>query len=73
MASRLAAPPTGCLGGIRKRVEEGFGWLCTVAGMQKMKSRGMEQVAMAFILASCVPNLMRMAKMAPPDEAFTRP
>jgi hypothetical protein len=25
--------------GIRKRVEEGFGWLCTVAGMQKMKSR----------------------------------
>lgn len=39
---------------IRKRVEEGFGWLHSIAGTV----RGHQKVEMAFILAGCALNLM---------------
>ena len=58
---------------IRKRVEEGFGWLHAIAGTKKMKVRGRQKVEMAFTLAGCAMNLMRIAKMAPPGTAFARP
>jgi len=58
---------------LRKRVEEGFGWLHTIAGTKKMKVRGRHKVEMAFILAGCALNLMRIAKLAPPGAAFARP
>ena len=58
---------------LRKRVEEGFGWLHTIAGTKKAKVRGRQKVEMAFILAGCALNLMRIAKLAPPGAAFARP
>ncbi len=58
---------------IRKRVEEGFGWLHTIAGTKKIKLRGQQKVEMAFILAGCALNVMRIAKLAPPGGAFAHP
>jgi len=58
---------------LRKRVEEGFGWLHTIAGTKKMKVRGREKVEMSFIFAGCALNLLRIAKLAPPGAALARP
>jgi IS5 family transposase len=58
---------------LRKRVEEGFGWLHTIAGTKKMKVRGREKVEMSFIFAGCALNLLRIAKLAPPGMALARP
>ncbi len=69
----LGSPAYAVSQRIRKRVEEGFGWLHTVAGTKKMKVRGLEKVEMAFVFAGCALNLMRIAKMAPPDAPFARP
>ena len=33
---------------IRKRIEEGFGWMKTIAGLRKTKYRGLEKVAMGL-------------------------
>lgn len=37
---------------IRKRIEEGFGWMKTIAGLRKTKYRGVEKVRWAFTLAA---------------------
>jgi transposase len=58
---------------LRKRIEEGFGWLHSIAGTKKMKVRGRAKVEMSFILAGCALNLLRMAKLAPPGAAYLRP
>jgi len=58
---------------LRERVEEGFGWPHMIAGTKKVKVRGREKVEMAFVLAGCALNLMRIAKLAPPGDAFARP
>jgi hypothetical protein len=48
---------------IRKRIEEGFGWMKTVGGMRKTKYRGLEKVAWAFDLAAAAYNLIRLPKL----------
>ena len=48
---------------IRKRIEEGFGWMKTVAGMRKTKYRGIEKVGWAFTLAAAAYNLIRLPKL----------
>src|ERR1022692_4349528 len=48
---------------IRKRIEEGFGWMKTIAGLRKTKYRGLEKVAWAFTLAAAAYNLIRLPKL----------
>ena len=48
---------------IRKRIEEGFGWMKTIAGLRKTKYRGREKVAWAFTLAAAAYNLIRLPKL----------
>jgi transposase len=48
---------------IRKRIEEGFGWMKTIAGLRKTKYRGLEKVRWAFTLAAAAYNLIRLPKL----------
>jgi transposase len=48
---------------IRKRIEEGFGWMKTVAGLRKTKYRGLEKVRWAFTLGAAAYNLVRLPKL----------
>jgi IS5 family transposase len=45
---------------IRKRVEEAFGWAKTVAGLRKMRHRGLPKVGWQFTLAMAAYNLVRL-------------
>ena len=47
----------------RKRVEEPFGWVKTIAGMRKVKYRGRRLVGWMFTLAITAYNLIRMRKL----------
>jgi hypothetical protein len=46
----------------RKRIEEIFGWLKTVAGWRKSRFRGLDRTAHGFHLALAAYNLARMPK-----------
>ena len=48
---------------IRKRIEEGFGWLKTVAGIKKTRYRGIEKVGWAFTFAVAAYNLVRLPRL----------
>jgi len=48
---------------IRKRIEEGFGWMKTIAGLRKTKYRGLDKVGWAFTLAAAAYNLIRLPKL----------
>ena len=48
---------------IRKRIEEAFGWIKTVAGQEKTKFRGRERVGWAFTFAAAAYNLARLPKL----------
>lgn len=48
---------------IRKRIEEIFGWVKTVAGLAKTKFRGRRRVAQGFDLAVAAYNLVRLPKL----------
>ena len=48
---------------IRKRIEEGFGWMKTIGGMRKPKYRSREKVAWAFTFAAAAYNLIRLPKL----------
>ncbi|HEY6859247.1 MAG TPA: IS5 family transposase [Pseudolabrys sp.] len=48
---------------IRKRIEEAFGWVKTVAGQEKTKYRGRERVGWAFTFAVAAYNLRRLPKL----------
>jgi transposase len=48
---------------IRKRIEEAFGWMKTVAGMRKTKLRGLLKVDWAFTFAAAAYNLVRLPKL----------
>jgi len=48
---------------IRKRTEEGFGWIKTVAGQEKTKFLGCERVGFAFTFAAAAYNLIRLPKL----------
>lgn len=47
---------------VRKRIEEAFSWIKTVAGMRKTKLRGLDKVGRAFALAATAYNLARLPK-----------
>ena len=47
----------------RKRIEESFGWLKTIALMRKVRHRGIEKVAWVFTFAAAAYNLVRMRKL----------
>src|SRR6516162_2401443 len=48
---------------IRKRVEEAFGWAKTVAGLCKMRHRGLPKVGWQVTLAMAAYNLARLPKL----------
>ena len=48
---------------IRKRIEEGFGWMKTIGGLRKTKYRGIEKVGWAFTFAAAAYNLIRLPKL----------
>jgi hypothetical protein len=48
---------------IRKRVEEAFGWAKTVAGLRKMRHRGLLKVDWQFTLAMTAYDLVRLPKL----------
>jgi transposase len=49
----------------RKRVEEIFGWLKTVAGLRKTRHRGIARVGWTFTFAAAAYNLVRMRNLPP--------
>jgi IS5 family transposase len=51
----------------RKRIEEIFGWLKTIAGLRQSKFRGLERVGMSFTFALAAYNLIRMPKLLAPS------
>lgn len=48
---------------IRKRIEEAFGWIKTVAGQDKTRFRGRDRVGWAFTFAAAAYNLARLPKL----------
>src|SRR5271154_522817 len=52
---------------IRERVEEAFGWAKTVAGLRKMRHRGLPKVDWQFTLAMAAYDLVRLAKLLAGD------
>ena len=48
---------------IRKRIEEAFGWINTVAGQEKTKFRGRDRVGWAFTFASAAYNLAPLPEL----------
>ena len=48
---------------IRKRIEEAFGWIKTVAGLRKTKLRGLERIDWAFTFAAAAYNLVRAPRL----------
>ena len=48
---------------IRKRVEEAFGWAKTVAGLRKVRHRGLPKIDWQFTLAMAAYDLVRLPKL----------
>jgi hypothetical protein len=48
---------------IRKRIEEAFGWIKTVAGLRKTRFRGLARVDLAFAFAAAAYNLVRLPRL----------
>ena len=48
---------------IRKRIEEAFGWIKTIAGQDKSRFRGRDRVGWAFTFAAAAYNLVRLPKL----------
>ena len=48
---------------IRKRIEEAFGWIKTIAGQEQTKFRGCDRVGWVFTFAAAAYNLTRLPKL----------
>ena len=48
---------------LRKRIEESFAWIKTIAGLHKTKHKGLGRVAFQFIFAMAAYNLIRMPRL----------
>ena len=48
---------------IRKRIEEAFGWIKTIAGQEKTRFKGCDRVGWAFTFAAAAYNLARLPKL----------
>jgi transposase len=49
----------------RKRIEECFGWLKTIALLRKVRHRGLEKVDWVFVFACAAYNLVRLRNLSP--------
>lgn len=47
----------------RKRIEEAFGWIKTVAGLRRTKLRGLDKVDWSFTFAAAAYNLIRLPRL----------
>jgi hypothetical protein len=58
-------PPAGYVQGqhARPRIEPAFGWLKRIAGIRKVKVRGLTKVDWRFVLASAADNVLRIPKL----------
>ena len=48
---------------VRKRIEEGFGWIKTTGGFRKTRHRGTDRVGWLFTLTAAACNLIRLPKL----------
>ena len=48
---------------IRKRIEEAFGWIKTIAGLRKTRFVGRARTDWAFTFAAAAYNLVRLPKL----------
>jgi hypothetical protein len=48
---------------LRKRIEEAFGWIKTVAGLKKVRFRGLARVDLAFTFVAAAYNLVRLPRL----------
>ncbi len=48
---------------VRKRIEEAFGWAKTVAGLRKMRHRGLPKIDWQFTFAMAAYNLVRLPRL----------
>jgi transposase len=48
---------------LRKRIEEAFGWIKTVAGLRKTRFRGLARVDLAFTFVAVAYNLVRLPRL----------
>jgi transposase len=48
---------------LRKRIEEAFGWMKSIAGQRKTRFRGVERVGWSFAFAATAYNLVRLPKL----------
>jgi len=48
---------------VRKRIEEAFGWMKTVAGMRRPMLRGVDRVGWAFTFAAAAYNLVCLPRL----------
>jgi transposase len=51
---------------LRKRIEEGFGWMKTVGGLTQVKVRGLDKVRAVFVFAMAAYNIVRLPKLLAP-------
>jgi hypothetical protein len=58
---------------IRKRVEEIFGWMKTVGGLQRTRYRGVDRTGLTGYLVATAYNLVRMANLMAAPEAESVP
>ncbi len=63
MFSTTRHPGDAVSQGIRKRIEEVFGWGKEVAGMRRMRLRDLARVGWAFTLRTAAYNLVRLPKL----------
>jgi transposase len=48
---------------VRKRIEEGFGWIKTTGNLAKTRHRGLQRVGWAFTLTAAAYNLVRIPRL----------
>ena len=56
-------PGYGASQRVRKRIEEAFAWIKTIAGQSRTKLRGLARVRWSFTLAAAAYNLVRLPKL----------
>jgi transposase len=56
-------PGYGASQRVRKRIEEGFGWIKTTGGFRKTRHRGTARVGWLFTLTAAACNLVRLPKL----------
>lgn len=62
-ASRTRDPGYAASQRLRKRIEEGFGWIKTIGGLAKTRHRGLDRVGWMFTLTAAAYNLVRLPKL----------